>query len=130
MVAAHLIVGEREEPFLPALLSSLEPFADILLVNDNAESDGGMNARVLAGSTFAARDRLVVDRAPFRNFADARNRVLDLHRRHAPQAWAAFVDAYDVHGPLAVVVARNLAQLPAHVSRVDAYTRHFMQSFQ
>ena len=65
MIVAHLIVGEREEPILPALLKSLEPFTDVLLVNDNARTDDGVNAEVLARSTFALEGRMHVDRSPF-----------------------------------------------------------------
>jgi hypothetical protein len=129
-VAAHLIVGGREEPFLPALLRSLEGVADLLLVNDNAPEADGPNARVLAASAFAARGTLIVDRAPFVNFAEARNRVLALHRAHAPEAWAAFVDADDVHRPVARCIARNLARVPAGIAVVDGYTRHYLQSFR
>ena len=128
-VAAHLIVGAREEPFLPALLASLEGVADLLLVNDNAPQPDGPNARVLAASPFAQRGELIVDRAPFVNFSDARNRVLALHRAHAPGAWAAFVDADNVHRPVARCIARNLALLGDNVATVDCYTRHYMQSF-
>jgi hypothetical protein len=129
-VAAHLIVGGREEPFLPALLDSLEGVADLLLVNDNASEPDGPNARVLAGSAFAQRGALIVDRAPFTSFSAARNRVLDLHRTHAPKAWAAFVDADDVHRPVARCIARNLDRLDAGIARVDGYTRHYLQSFR
>jgi len=129
-VAAHLIVGEREEPFLPALLRSLEGVADLLLVNDNAPEPDGANARVLAASTFAQYGKMVVDRAPFVNFADARNRVLALHRAHAPGAWAAFVDADDVHRPTARCIAANLSSLGDDIALVDGYTRHYLQSFR
>ena len=129
-VAAHLIVGEREEPFLPALLRSLEGVADLLLVNDNAPEPGGPNAQVLANSAFAQRGALIVDRAPFVNFAAARNRVLALHRAHAPGAWAAFVDADDVHRPVAQCIARNLPMLGDEIAVVDGYTRHYLQSFR
>jgi len=129
-VAAHLIVGEREEPFLPALLRSLDGVADLLLVNDNAPEPGGPNAQTLAASAFAQRGALIVDRAPFVNFADARNRVLALHRAHAPGAWAAFVDADDVHRPVAKCIARNLPSLGDEIALVDGYTRHYLQSFR
>jgi hypothetical protein len=129
-VAAHLIIGGREEPFLPALLASLEGVADLLLVNDNRDDAPSVNADVLATSSFARANRMIVDRAPFVNFADARNRVLALHREHASGMWAAFVDADDVHAPVARRIARNLAQLPPEIAVVDAYTRHFLQSFR
>jgi hypothetical protein len=127
-VAAHLIVGPQPEPFLPALLASLEGVADRLLVNDNSGEPDGANARALAASSFARRGALVMDRAPFVDFADARNRVLDLHRAHDAGAWAAFVDADEVHRPLARTVARKLATLPPGIASVDGYTRHYIQS--
>jgi hypothetical protein len=128
-VAAHLIVGANEEPFLPALLESLDGVADILLVNDNSGTADGPNARALHGSAFGARGRLVVDAAPFVDFAEARNRVLALHRTHVGHGWAAFVDADEVHHGLAAMIARNLPNVPADVAAIDAYTRHFVQSF-
>lgn len=129
-VAAHLIVGDREEPFLPALLRSLDGVADLLLVNDNAAEPGSPNARMLDESAFARRGAMIVDRAPFVNFADARNRVLALHRAHVPGAWAAFVDADDVHRPAAKCIARNLPSLGPEIAVVDGYTRHYLQSFR
>jgi hypothetical protein len=127
-VAAHLIVGARPEPFLPALLASLEGVVDRLLVNDNSGDPGGANARALAASTFARAGTLIIDTAPFMNFADARNRVLALHRAHNAGAWAAFVDADEVHRPLARTIAQRLAALPEAIASVDGYTRHYIQS--
>jgi hypothetical protein len=130
MIAAHLIVGRNEESFLPALLRSLEPVVDRVIVNDNSEDPGGPNARALAQSAFARDGRLVVDRAPFVDFAAARNRTLALHRELNLGDWAAFVDADEVHRPVAAVVARNLRTLPPDVAIVDGYTRHYFQSFR
>ncbi len=127
-VAAHLIVGPREEPFLEALLHSLEGVVQTLIVNDNAP-DPSPHARVFAESSFAREGRLVMDRAPFTSFADARNRVLRLHREHDAGAWAAFVDADEVHGPTAARIARRLHLLPDEVGTVDGYTWHFFASF-
>ena len=128
-VAAHLIVGAREEPLLPALLRSLEGVASLLIVNDNSGDPSGVNARELATSWFARNGALIADRAPFVNFADARNHVLALHRAHAAGAWAAFVDADEVHGPDAVAIAARLDALPPDIAVVDGYTRHYLQSF-
>ncbi len=129
-IAAHLIVGRNEESFLPALLRSLEPVADRLIVNDNSEDPSGPNARALAESSFAERGALTVDRAPFVDFADARNRILTLHRQLDLGEWAAFVDADEVHRPIAATIARNLASLPDTIAIVDGYTRHYFQSFR
>ncbi|GAC1590199.1 MAG: hypothetical protein NVS3B28_16980 [Candidatus Velthaea sp.] len=128
-IAAHLIVGAREEPFLPALLESLAGVAERVLVNDNGGDPGGINSRVLAESSFAREGRMQIDRSPFVNFADARNRVLALHRAHDAGEWAAFVDADEVHRPIAARIARNLVTLPPEVAIVDGYTRHYLQSF-
>ncbi len=129
-VIAHLIVGRNEESFLPALLRSLENVVECVIVNDNSEDPGGPNARALAASTFAQRGALIVDQAPFVDFANARNRTLALHRELRLGEWAAFVDADEVHRPIAATVARNLAELPADVAIVDGYTRHYFQSFR
>jgi hypothetical protein len=130
MVAAHLIVGRNEETFLPALLRSLENVVDKVVVNDNGGDPGGPNARALAQSAFARRGDLVLDCEPFVDFATARNRTLDLHRTLGLGEWAAFVDADEVHRPIAATIARNLAHLPAEIAIVDGYTRHYFQSFR
>ncbi len=127
-VAAHLIVGPREEPFLAALLRSLEDVAQMLIVNDNAPGTSP-HAEALAQCGFARRGQLIVDRSPFVSFADARNRVLRLHREHGAGEWAAFVDADEVHAPLAARIASRLDRVPADVGTVDGYTWHFFASF-
>ena len=128
-IAAHLIVGAPPEPFLPALLESLDGVVDVLLVNDNSGDPDGSNAGALRASAFGANGRLIVDAAPFVDFAAARNRVLELQRRHVGAGWVAFVDADEVHHPAVATIARNLARLPAEIGAVDGYTRHFVQSF-
>jgi len=130
VIAAHLIVGRNEESFLPALLRSLENVADYVVVNDNSEDPGGPNAGALAASSFARRGALSIDYAPFVDFATARNRTLNLHREHGLGDWAAFVDADEVHRPIAATIARNLATLPSDIAIVDGYTRHYFQSFR
>ena len=129
-VAAHLIVGIHEEVFLPALLTSLEDVVDFVVVNDNSGMSDGPNARALEASTFGRTGRLIVDRAAFIDFADARNRVLRLHRELGLGDWAAFVDADEVHRPIAATIARHLPRLAPDVAIVDGYTRHYFQSFR
>jgi hypothetical protein len=130
MIAAHLIVGRNEESFLPALLRSLEDVVDAVVVNDNSEDPTGPNARALAQSSFAQGGKLIVDRAPFVDFANARNRTLTIHRQLGLGEWAAFVDADEVHRPIAATIARNLSLLPPEIAIVDGYTRHYFQSFR
>ena len=127
-VAAHLIVGAREEPFLPALCASLEGACETLIVNDNAPGPSP-HARALAESAFAKRGALVVDRTPFTDFSTARNLCLDIHRRQNAGEWVAFVDADEVHFPVVGRIAANLANVEAGIDFVDGYTWHFFQSF-
>ncbi|HEY9085698.1 MAG TPA: hypothetical protein VIN40_07155 [Candidatus Tyrphobacter sp.] len=127
-VAAHLILGSREEPFLGALLDSLDGVAERLIVNDNS-TGASPHARVLEQSRFENSGRLVVDRTPFTGFAEARNVCLRLHAEHGAGEWVAFVDADEVHGTQAARVAANLEFLPRSTAYVDGYTWHFFQSF-
>ncbi|MFN2448995.1 MAG: glycosyltransferase [Candidatus Baltobacteraceae bacterium] len=127
-VAAHLIVGPREEPFLGALCESLKDACDFLLVNDNSP-EPSPHAAVLAQSALGTSGRLVVDRTPFANFAAARNVCLRLHREHDAGDWVIAVDADDVHSERVAVIARNLRFVPEDVDFVDGYIRHFFQSF-
>ncbi len=128
-LTAHLIVGAQPEPFLPALVESLDGVVDLLLVNDNSGEPESANTRLLRASAFGRDGKLIVEAAPFVDFAEARNRVLELQRRHAGDGWVAFVDADEVHHPAFATVARNLAQLGPEIGAVEGYTRHFVQSF-
>jgi hypothetical protein len=127
-VAAHLILGPREEPFLAPMLASIASAADTLIVNDNGP-DPSPHTQTLAESAFARESRIIVDRTPFGGFANARNVCIDLHAKRNAGAWVAFMDADEVHGPQITTIAENLIRVPTHVDFVDAYTWHFFQSF-
>jgi hypothetical protein len=129
VIAAHLIVGARDEPYLPALLASLDGVVDVVLVNDNGGEADGANRAALAACGFARRGAMIVDRAPFVDFASARNRLLAIHAARDLGAWVAFVDADEVHGPAARTIAGNLHLVPDDVDFVDGYTWHFFRSF-
>ncbi len=128
MIAAHLILGPRDEPFLGALLASIERHVATLIVNDNGP-DPSPHAAVLETSAFAREGRLVVDRTPFSGFANARNACLRIHAERAAGDWIAFVDADEVHGDAFGTIAGNLAAVAAAFDFVDGYTWHFFQSF-
>jgi hypothetical protein len=127
-IAAHLILGPREEPFLSALLASLAESVTLLIVNDNAP-DPSPHAATLAESWFGKQGRLVVDRTPFADFAQARNVCLRIHERVDAGSWVAFVDADEVHGRRVRNVASHLDRVPQAFDFVDGYTWHFFQSF-
>ncbi len=127
-VAAHLIVGPREEPFLGALCNSIEGSCDLLIVNDNSPHPSP-HRTVLEQSTFAREGKLILDRTPFGDFAGARNICLQLHADHDAGDWIAFVDADEVHGEAVKRIAANLHAVPSQYDFVDGYTWHFFQSF-
>jgi hypothetical protein len=128
-IAAHLILGTRDEPFLGAMLESLDGVAAALIVNDNAP-DPSPHAQTLAASAFAAQGRLIVDRTPFSGFSDARNVCLRIHRERDAGDWVAFIDADEVHGAGARTIARRLDRVPPEYDFVDGYTWHFFGSFR
>jgi hypothetical protein len=127
-VAAHLILGSREEPFLGAMLASLEGVAARVIVNDNS-AGVSPHTKTLEESRFGRDGKIVVDRSPFSGFADARNICLRLHAQQGAGDWVAFIDADEVHGPQAARVAAHLHDLPPGIAYVDGYTWHFFQSF-
>ncbi|MBV9233431.1 MAG: glycosyltransferase family 2 protein [Candidatus Eremiobacteraeota bacterium] len=127
-IAAHLILGPREEPFLAAMLASIEDAASLLLVNDNS-AEPSPHAAILRGSRFGVAGSLIVDCAPFTEFAAARNRCLELHAAHGALPWIMFVDADEVHGEGISAIARALGGLPPGYDFVDGYTWHLFGSF-
>lgn len=128
-IAAHLILGSREEPFLSAMLDSIAGVATVLLVNDNGP-DPSPHSAVLESSPFGRSGRIVVDRTPFTGFADARNVCLRLHAECSEAAWVAFIDADEVHGPGIRQIAARLGEVPEDYDFVDGYTWHFFASFE
>jgi glycosyltransferase involved in cell wall biosynthesis len=128
LVAAHLILGPREEPFLGAMLASIAGTASLVIVNDNSP-DPSPHAAILASSRFGEEGRLIVDRTPFEGFAAARNVCLRLHAQHDAGAWVAFIDADEVHGPRIRRIAQRLERVPRPYDFVDGYTWHFFGSF-
>jgi hypothetical protein len=127
-IAAHLILGPREEPFLGAMLESIASASTVLIVNDNAPHPSP-HTQTLWASPFGKEKRLVVDRTEFSGFAAARNICLRLHREHDAGAWVMFVDADEVHGEGVRRIAARLDRLPAKYDFVDGYTWHFFASF-
>lgn len=98
------------------------------MVNENSGRRSTANLALLTASPWAQRQSLYLDRTPFADFSTARNRCLEVHREHGLGPWIAFVDADEVHTPVAARIAARLDRLPADVDYVDGYTLHFFQS--
>ncbi|MEO6835274.1 MAG: hypothetical protein ABI231_05135 [Candidatus Tumulicola sp.] len=127
-VAAHLILGPREEPFLGAMLESIAGSAAMLIVNDNGPGRSP-HAAALENSPFGRAGRILVDRTPFAGFAAARNVCMRLHAQRGAGDWVAFIDADEVHGENVARIAANLGRVPPEYDFLDGYTWHFFQSF-
>ncbi|MBD5604789.1 MAG: hypothetical protein IAI48_06820, partial [Candidatus Eremiobacteraeota bacterium] len=131
-IACALCVGAAREPYLEATLASIADCVDVLCVNDNSGLARSDNVATLERSAFAARGALRIERHPFVDFADMRDRayaqVVALER--APD-WMLFLDADEVHGEQVRYVAREiLPSLAASVGSVDAYTYHLYGTYR
>ena len=129
-VVAHLIVGAKQEPFLPAMLASIEPAVEHLFVNENS----GLGRRApmigaLEGSALFRSGRLTLAQTAFSGFCAARNECLKLDRSATSETWVGFIDADEVHDERIATVAYNLARLPKNISFIDGFTWHFFKSF-
>lgn len=103
----------------------------MLVVNDNAPSENGPNAAVLRASAFARRGALHIERHPFVDFADMRNRAFAALAALDPRPdWVMWLDADEVHGERVRAIARGiLPTLDSSVGSVDCYTYHFFGTF-
>lgn len=129
-VIALLLMGARSEPYLPAVLESIDEAVDLLVVNDNSQDRASVNRRVLEASELFRQGRVDVVEAPFAGFAGARNLCLDHIRAHhsRPDTWILVVDCDEVHGPDLVRLTRRLLPLlPRHVGILDGYFVQLMQ---
>jgi hypothetical protein len=130
-IACALCVGAEREMYLPATLSSIAEAVDLLVVNDNSGLAHSENVGLLEASAFAERGALRIDRHPFVDFADMRNKAFaPLRALERPPDWVMFLDADEVHGEQVRAIARDvLPRLSAEVTRLDAYTYHFLGTF-
>lgn len=128
-VVAHLIVGARAEPYLPAVLESIAGVCTHAVVNDNSGCIPGPNDEFLQRSRLAGDGRLTVVHSTFSGFSDARNACIDATPAQFRGGWSLFVDADEVHAEELVSMHALLHTLPADVDAVEGYSRHFVGSF-
>ncbi len=132
-IACALCVGSAREPYLAATLAAIDGAIDALVVNDNG--DDGPTARenraTLAASATARRGALRVERHPFRDFADMRDRAFAALAALDPLPdWVLLLDADEVHGEQMRYVTRELLpRLAARTRGVAGYTYHFFGTF-
>ncbi|HEY7981401.1 MAG TPA: hypothetical protein VID19_07930 [Candidatus Eremiobacteraceae bacterium] len=128
-IVAHLIIGNKSEPYLEAALASIDSVSDHLVVNDNSGDALSIHASTLATSGFARRGAITIVRSTFTDFASARNICLDATPHKFRDGWALFFDADEIHGDELRACAALLAHLPGEVDAVEGYSRHFIGSF-
>ena len=124
-------VGAASEPYLETALAAIAPAVDLLVVNDNSQVTASANVAVLERSAFAERGALRIERHPFVDFADMRNKAFaPLRAMGEPPDWVLFLDADEVHGEQIGYVARELLpRLGPEYGSLDAYTFHFFGTF-
>jgi hypothetical protein len=128
-IVAHLIIGNKPEPYLEAAIASIESVSDHLVVNDNSGDAQSIHAPALAHCGLGQRGAITVVRSSFADFASARNLCIDATPRALRGGWALFFDADEIHGEELRAAAALLPQLPPDVDAVEGYSRHFIGSF-
>lgn len=128
-IVAHILVGARSEPYLPAVLASIAGVCTHAVVNDNSGCIPGTNDKILQQSRLAIGERLTLVHTTFSGFANARNACIDATPPEFQDGWVLFVDADEVHGPELLAMSWLLDTLPDDVDAVDGYSRHFVGSY-
>jgi len=123
-------VGAKPEPFLPAMLASIEPVVERIFVNENSGmASDAPNLAALESSKLAREGRMTLGRTVFTTFSAARNHCFELDRDANAETWINFIDADEVHGEGFKQIARKLARVPPSVGFIDGFTYHFFKSF-
>ena len=128
-VVAHMIVGQRYEPFLADALASIAGACDHAVINDNSGAASGPNDEAIFASEFARSGRLTHLRTQFVDFSTARNACIDATPDTFRNGWALYADADEVHGADLPAMAQLLARVPDDVDTLDGYSRNFIGSF-
>lgn len=130
MIIAAIPVGQRPEPWLPAMLESLEDAVDLAVVNDNSGAPQGENRRHLTRSRLYRQQRMDIVTSTFVDFAQIRNVCYDRIRERyaASRPWVLRVDTDEVHGPALVELTRKV--LPALRSDVSIATARYVLFIQ
>src|SRR5579872_319687 len=128
-IVAHIIVGQKPEPYFAAALESIADACDCVVVNDNSGSAQSVNALTAAQSRLGRSGRLVLVRTAFSDFSAARNACIEATPEQFRDGWALFTDADEVHGLELRALAAVLPRLGPEVDAVDGYSRHFVGSF-
>jgi hypothetical protein len=122
VIAAMMLIGEREEPFLGACLENLAPAIDWLVVNDNSVSPQ-RNREVVRGSTLGRTGRVHVVPSAFLGFGPCRMLCVHALRARVDERWWILkVDSDEVHHEgLRVLTREVLPCLPSGIGIVDGY---------
>ena len=125
-----MLMGKKQERFLPACLASIADAVDLLVVNENSCQAENNNLSALKDSALYRQGKVKIIPSEFKGFGYCRNLCLDYLRANpVPGMWVLIVDCDEVHAPGFTVLTRKiLPNLPPHIGIVDGYFRHFVLS--
>lgn len=134
LIAVHMIIGKRDEPFLFASLESLINCVDIVVINDNSNGTSLFNINAVKNTTLYKNDKIKIINSDFSGFANARNICLEYIGKLSVEydtTWIIKIDSDEVqHGAFYNITRDILPYLPGCIGIVDTYYFQFIQSFE
>lgn len=131
LITCALSVGASPEIYLEAMLASIGPIVDLLVVNDNAGDVPNPNLATLEASELARSGRMRVVRTRFVDYATMRNDAFAALGAAARPDWVLWLDADEVHGAeIGALVHGVIPKLGSEFVSVESYKEHFVGSFR
>ncbi len=129
-IAAVMIVGGREEPFLAPCLESIARAVDLLVINDNSQDPSSVNRGILKESSLYREGKVHVIPSGFKGFGYCRTLCLDYLRENFREGmWVLYIDSDEVHSPAVISITRGILPcLSRQIGIVDGYFYNFYQS--
>lgn len=135
MIVANLIVSDKDEPFLPCALASIEDVADYLVINENSGNEGNPNLEVIEKCALSRQSKIRLVRTTFNGFGNARNICLkETSELASTKGWSNVfilnIDSDEVHTTcLSEIKNALLPKVPDGVDCLDGYYYQFVMSY-
>lgn len=135
MIIANMIISDRDEPYLPWVLLSIEEIADFLIVNDNSGKKGNPNLEIIKQSSFYKKSKVHIVRTVFNGFGEARTICLNETARLGELygwtgEWILNMDSDEVHLPYLQRIKRFvLPKVPKSVGYLEGYYFQMVMSY-